>query len=192
MLAGGVRALAIHGVQQDLALPTEVVVELDHPSGQRAGAALAGTARPGTRERGWTQLAWYRAGVEHVNLGAQFDPAFALRSACARPYGRLWFTARARKQRRGYRPPRATPAAGLEAARERDVGGTHLRAARVSGPRLHRDRSSGAAISMPSSRGSSDGWHAATPSTASRVSAGNAVTSRGTSTALGDALGDRE
>src|SRR6185436_13391309 len=31
MLSGGVRALAIHGVQQDLALATEVVVELDHP-----------------------------------------------------------------------------------------------------------------------------------------------------------------
>ena len=67
--------------------------------------------------------AWYRAGLEHVNLGAQFDPAFAFaqRFAPGR-MARLWFSGRLREA-----APRLPAAEGAlsqlsaEQAPERDV-----------------------------------------------------------------------
>jgi len=78
MLAGGVRALAIHGVQQDLALPTEVVVELDHPvlGSEQVQPWLAPRVQALENEAGLS-WAWYRAGVEHVIWEPSLIRAFA-------------------------------------------------------------------------------------------------------------------
>ena len=124
MLSGGVSALAIHGVQTDVQLPTEVVVQLDHPvlSDEQAWSWLAPHVQALETEGGFS-WAWYRAGAEHVNLGAQFDPAFAFaqRFAPGR-MARLWFTGRAREA-----APRLPAAEGQllqlrsEEAPERDI-----------------------------------------------------------------------
>jgi hypothetical protein len=99
MLGGGVSALAIHGVQQDVALASEVVVQLDHPvlSAEQAQPWLAPHVQA-LESEGGLGWAWYRAGLEHVSLGAQFDPAFAFaqRFAPGR-MARLWFSGRARE-----------------------------------------------------------------------------------------------
>jgi hypothetical protein len=99
MLSGGVSALAIHGVQTDVQLPTDVVVQLDHPvlSDEQAWSWLAPHVQALETEGGLS-WAWYRAGAEHVNLGAQFDPAFAFAERFAPGHmARLWFTGRARE-----------------------------------------------------------------------------------------------
>jgi hypothetical protein len=124
LLSGGVSALAIHGVQQDVALSSDVVVQLDHPvlSAEQAQPWLAPHVQA-LESEGGLSWAWYRAGLEHVNLGAQFDPAFAFaqRFAPGR-MARLWFSGRAREA-----APRLPAAEGAllqlraEQAPERDL-----------------------------------------------------------------------
>ncbi len=124
MLGAGARVLAIHGVQQDVALATEAVVEVDHPvlSDEQAQPWLGPhlQALEGAGGMSWT---WYRAGAEHVNLGAQFDPAFAFaRRFAPGQMARLWFTGRARES-----APRLPAAQGAllqlrpQAAPDRDL-----------------------------------------------------------------------
>ncbi|MEY4547179.1 MAG: hypothetical protein RL685_3374, partial [Pseudomonadota bacterium] len=99
MLGAGARALAIHGVQQDVALATETVIEVDHPvlSEEQAQPWLAPHI-DSLHGAGGMSWAWYRAGAEHVNLGAQFDPAFAFaRRFAPGQMARLWFSGRVRE-----------------------------------------------------------------------------------------------
>jgi hypothetical protein len=94
MLSAGAHALAIHGVQRDVPLATEVVLELDHPmlSDEQAQPWLA-PHLAALEQAGGLSWAWYRAGIEHVNLGAQFDPAFAFAQRFAPGHmARLWFS----------------------------------------------------------------------------------------------------
>jgi hypothetical protein len=124
MLADGAQVLALHGVQQDLALATDAVIEVDHPvlRDEQAQPWLAPHVAALETEAG-ISWAWYRAGLEHVNLGAQFDPAFAFaqRFAPGR-MARLWFSGRLREA-----APRLPAAEGAlwqlssEQAPERDV-----------------------------------------------------------------------
>ena len=109
MLASGAFTLAIHGARQDAALETDVVVQLDHPVLTPAQAQpWLLTHLTALEQVGGLSWAWYRAGPEHVNLGAQFDPAFAFaqRFAPGR-MARLWFSARTRAS-----APRLPPAEG--------------------------------------------------------------------------------
>ncbi|MEO8184754.1 MAG: poly-gamma-glutamate biosynthesis protein PgsC/CapC [Deltaproteobacteria bacterium] len=146
MLSGGVRALAIHGVQQDLALATEVVLELDHPvlSAEQVQPWLVPQVE-GLQNEGGLSWAWYRASAEHVRLGAQFDPAFAFaqRFAPGR-MARLWFSARARQA-----APRLPASEGAllqlrsSDAAERDVAARTFELLECQTPGCSRQRSSG-------------------------------------------------
>lgn len=99
MLSAGARVLAIHGVQQDVELATEAVIELDHPVlGDEQAQPWLAPHLAGLESAGGLSWAWYRAGAEHVNLGAQFDPAFAFaRRFAPGQMARLWFSGRARE-----------------------------------------------------------------------------------------------
>lgn len=129
MLESEVYVLAIHGAAQDVTLASDVVIELDHPVLDSAQVPpwIAAHAEGLARGAGLV-TGWYGAGLEHVQLGAQFDPAFAFaeRFAPGR-MARLWFSERTRS-----RAPRV-PAADWalrqllpEAAPEGDVAARAL------------------------------------------------------------------
>lgn len=98
-LARGSNVVAIHGIRPDVSIPDDVIAEAAIP-------VLAGDQRSRLAIEISEALApvglhtgFYSAGLSHVSIGAQFDPAFAFAERFApEQMLRLWFSQGAREQ----------------------------------------------------------------------------------------------